>query len=48
MTVEQFISELQEFPQNAEIVVSGLDLRGHASSCPPNPKYYKNHHRVYL
>ena len=48
MTVEQFIEELQEFPKDAKIAITGLDLRGHETSCPPSPKYYKNHNTVYL
>ena len=48
MTIEQFISQLQEFPKDAKIAITGMDLHGHVTSSPPSPKYYKNHNTVYL
>ena len=49
MTVEQFISKLQEFPQDAEVLIlidvgSGTDLQCHI----PEPEYYENQNKVYL
>lgn len=48
MTVEQFILKLQELPQNAEVVTTGVNLHGNEFTYAPNPKYYENHNRVYL
>lgn len=48
MTVEQFISELQEFPKDAKVAIPGEDLHGHAFSSSPSPKYYENYNTVYL
>ena len=48
MTVEQFISILQELPQNAEVVTTGVNLHGNEFTYAPNPKYYENYNRVYL
>ena len=48
MTVEQFISELQEFPQDAKIAITCRDLHNHEFLCAPTPKYQKNFNTVYL
>lgn len=48
MTVEQFISKLQEFPQNVEVVTTGVNLRGNEFTYAPNPKYYENYNKVYI
>ena len=48
MTVKQFISILQELPQNAEVVTTGVNLHGNESIYAPSPKYYENYNRVYL
>lgn len=51
MTVEQFISKLQEFPKDAEVVISqefGLGWGGHYTEYDPNPDYYPNQNKVYL
>lgn len=49
MTVEDFILKLQEFPQNAEVLIlidngSEKDLQ----CCNPEPEYYENQNTVYL
>lgn len=48
MTVEQFISKLQEFPKDAKVAITCVNLHNHEFSCAPNPKYYENHNTVYL
>lgn len=49
MTVEQFISKLQECPKDAEVLIlinvgSGTDLQCYN----PEPEYYEDQNKVYL
>lgn len=48
MTVKQFISILEELPQNAEVVIPSEDMLGHTAAFSPGPWYYENYNRVYL
>ena len=48
MTVKQFISILEELPQNAEVVTTGVNLHGHECTYAPDPKYYEDYNRVYI
>jgi hypothetical protein len=48
MTVEQLISNLQEFPQDAEIVSLTSDEYGDTVECLPEPIYHKDIDKVYL
>lgn len=49
MTVEQFISKLQEFPKDAEVLILinvGPDTDPQCYI--PEPEYYENQNKVYL
>lgn len=48
MTVEQFISKLQEIPKDAEVVITYMDFLGEDHAYGPKPDYYENQNRVYL
>lgn len=48
ITVEQFISELQQFPKDAKVVIPSLDRHGYDTAFSPSPRYYENYNRVYL
>ena len=48
MTVEQFISKLQEFPKDAEIVSLTKDEYGDTIECFPELMYDKDINKIYL
>jgi hypothetical protein len=49
MTVEQLISNLQEFPKDAEVVICEFDsYRGEDVEKDPEPDYYPHQNKVYL
>ena len=48
MTVEQFISKLQEFPKDAEVVKFYKFGFGGSNEYEPEIDYYPNQNKVYL
>lgn len=49
MTVKQLISNLQEFPQDAEVIICEFNpYRGEDLEKDPEPDYYPHQNRVYL
>ena len=48
MTVEQFISKLQEFPKDAEVVKFYEFGFGGSNEYEPELDYYPNKNKVYL
>ena len=49
MTVEQFISKLQEFPKDAEVLILIANGSEKDLECyNPEPDYYPHQNKVYL
>jgi hypothetical protein len=48
MTVEQLISNLQEFPQDAEVVICEYNPYHGDLEKDPEPDYYPHQNKVYL
>lgn len=48
MTIEQLISNLQEFPQDAEVVISEYNSYHGDLEKDPEPDYYPHQNKVYL
>ena len=48
MTIEQFISKLQEFPKDAEVIICEYNTYYGDLEKEPEPDYYPHQNRVYL